>query len=272
MRYACATSRIASPAGHPRRRAANCAAVARFDSIRQSASVAKSCRNVLVECRISPKLVADARLRIEYDYGMFCRIPHDAECWSKVGIAGDKHKCICFILVCIFQQLRCHVDVCEFFRCPYATNISWTSKKPAGLAWTLRCLKSLNPDPVVAFKYLYSLCRKSVKISGLPFGSEVSVGLVDHARGEILDCVNSLFKKQKFLCKCVDIKPFVRGSTEQSVVEVASVDIDYRSFRFHIKTLEPGSLPAPHRIAVAQRVVSNPSRGSVTLYQIRDAA
>ena len=30
----------------------------------------------------------------------------------------------------------------------------------------------------------------------------------------------------------------------------------------------PGSLPAPHRIAVAQRVVSNPSRGSVVLYQI----
>ena len=34
----------------------------------------------------------------------------------------------------------------------------------------------------------------------------------------------------------------------------------------------PDFRPAPHRIAVAQRVVSNPSRGSVTLYQIRDAA
>jgi len=38
----------------------------------------------------------------------------------------------------------------------------------------------------------------------------------------------------------------------------------FLQFIISLLTLEPGFLPAPHRIAVAQRVISNPSRGSTS--------
>ena len=58
-------------------------------------------------------------------------------------------------------------------------------------------------------------------------------------------------------------------------MEIESIDIENRLLHlcyYGFQRQGPGSLPAPHRIAVAQRVVSNPSRGSVALYQIHDAA
>ena len=58
-------------------------------------------------------------------------------------------------------------------------------------------------------------------------------------------------------------------------MEIESIDIENRLLHLRYYGLQrqgPDFRPAPHRIAVAQRVVSNPSRGSVTLYQIRDAA
>ena len=58
-------------------------------------------------------------------------------------------------------------------------------------------------------------------------------------------------------------------------MEIESIDIENRLLHLRYYGLQrqgPDFRPAPHRIAVAQRVVSNPSRGSVALYQIRDAA
>ena len=67
------------------------------------------------------------------------------------------------------------------------------------------------------------------------------------------------------------------GVSRQNLVamEIESIDIENRLLHLRYYGLQrqgPDFRPAPHRIAVAQRVVSNPSRGSVTLYQIRDAA
>ena len=58
-------------------------------------------------------------------------------------------------------------------------------------------------------------------------------------------------------------------------MEIESIDIENRLLHLRYYGLQrqgPDFRPAPHRIAVAQRVVSNPSRGSVALYQIHDAA
>ena len=92
-------------------------------------------------------------------------------------------------------------------------------------------------------------------------------------RRTILYFCNLVLVSQERTREQFKIEPQIRRAFEQSVKKVEAVNI-YNGFHLvtPYKTLEPGLLPAPHRIAVAQRVVSNPSRGSVTLSQIRDAA
>ena len=81
--------------------------------------------------------------------------------------------------------------------------------------------------------------------------------------GEILYFRNLVLVRQERTRKQLKVEPQVRRAFEKSVEKVEAVNI-YNGFHFVTlyKTLEPGLLPAPHRIAVAQRVVSNPSWGS----------
>ena len=71
--------------------------------------------------------------------------------------------------------------------------------------------------------------------------------------------------------KSFKIEPLIGSILQQPMIEIESIDIENRLLHLcycGFQRQGPGSLPAPHRIAVAQRVVSNPSRGSVVLYQI----
>ena len=79
----------------------------------------------------------------------------------------------------------------------------------------------------------------------------------DRQRGRMVGIAADEHKSVSF------VEPQVRRAFEKSVEKVEAVNI-YNGFHFVTlyKTLEPGLLPAPHRIAVAQRVVSNPSWGS----------
>ena len=74
---------------------------------------------------------------------------------------------------------------------------------------------------------------------------------------------------------CGKIEPLIGSIFQQPMMEIESIDIKNRLLHLRYYGLQrqgPDFRPAPHRIAVAQRVVSNPSRGSSVLYQIRDAA
>ena len=253
------------PVERPFRWATDCLSFVCRERIGKTATLRKSLRNVAVERSIAPKFVADALLWIEDNDGMSSRIPYYAECRSEIGVPGDEYKRVRPVLISVLQQLCCHVDVCQFFGCPYAANISWMSNETAGFAWALYGLKSLNSNSIVAFKHLYSLGRKSIKISGLSFGSVAAVCLVYHARCEILDRVNSILGQKKLLCKGFDIEPFIWSPAKHPIVQVASVDIDYRSLQFHIKMLGLRRTEAPRRLPESRRV-KNPVIGGIGNY------
>jgi hypothetical protein len=63
------------------------------------------------------------------------------------------------------------------------------------------------------------------------------------------------------------VEPLARGRVfQQTMIKVEAVNVEDCLFRLHNcfpKRQEPDLRPALHRIAVAQRMVSNPSRGSV---------
>ena len=104
-----------------------------------------------------------------------------------------------------------------------------------------------------------ALCRKVA-------GDVLVVGVVD-ASGEVLDGHDFMFvwTGQKGLCERDHIQPLVPRETKQPVVQVESVDINNSLFLHLFKRQGLDSRPALHRIAEAQRSVSNPSRGSVDI-------
>ena len=112
-----------------------------------------------------------------------------------------------------------------------------------------------------------SAVRKRHRLRQLALSGQIAGNVF--VGGEILYFRNLVLVRQERTRKQLKVEPQVRRAFEKSVEKVEAVNI-YNGFHFVTlyKTLEPGLLPAPHRIAVAQRVVSNPSWGSWVLYQI----
>ena len=74
--------------------------------------------------------------------------------------------------------------------------------------------------------------------------------------------------RQQGANQLLQIQPPHRGIAQKSVLQIETVNVNDC---FHVatqRTLEPGLLPAPLRIAVAQRMINNPSWGSSVFYQI----
>ena len=73
--------------------------------------------------------------------------------------------------------------------------------------------------------------------------------------------------REQGCCETLEVEPLARGRVfQQAMIKVEAVNVEDCLFRLHNcfpKRQEPDLRPALHRIAVAQRVVSNPSRGSV---------
>ena len=78
---------------------------------------------------------------------------------------------------------------------------------------------------------------------------------VDYARRKVLDGGNYVVLAEKFFRELFKVKPLVDTATELSIVEMASVDVDYYCFHSQpLKVQGPESLPAPRRLPESRRV------------------
>ena len=105
------------------------------------------------------------------------------------------------------------------------------------------------------------------KVSVLVESSAGIRRIVLYPSGKILDRHDVMFLGTREKCRgeSFKIKPLIGRFLQQSMMKVESINVEYCLFLFHFCTPQrqgPDFRPALHRIAVAQRVVSNPSRGS----------
>ena len=145
----------------------------------------------------------------------------------------------------------------------------------AALAWFCGKRK-LDPESLVeAFYYLDPWkCPKDFKVAVL-IERCLRVGriILDSGR-KVFDGDDIMFFKtrKQGCCETLEVEPLARGRVfQQAMIKVEAVNVEDCLFRLHNcfpKRQEPDLRPALHRIAVAQRVVSNPSRGSVVVYHI----
>ena len=72
--------------------------------------------------------------------------------------------------------------------------------------------------------------HREMDILHLPLDMALAGGFVDYARREILDCDDGMVWIEKFCGEPFKVKPLVDTATELSIVEIASVDVDYCCF------------------------------------------
>lgn len=121
----------------------------------------------------------------------------------------------------------------------------------------------------VAFnnRKLWVVCCKSGEIHGLSHLCCRFGWIIVDAGSEVFDGQDFmlLWAWKKRVCESYDVKPLVPRKTKQPVVQVESIDINNCLFLHLFKRQGLDSRPALHRIAKAQRSVSNPSRGSSSI-------
>ena len=244
----------------------NSAAIGCDDGIRQLALCRKPTRDVLVVGGHGAKLLTGTLMWVEHNYGLPRALLEIVERRDEISVAGDKYDAIKVPLHVVDEHLGCDVYVGTLlFGLPYGCD----GNLIAGFARLLGERVAGSEALVVALDdaQFGAIRRKSGKIRCLShLGGRLRWIIVDAGR-EVFDSKNVMFvgAGQQSVRKCDDIKPLVLRIAEQPVIQVESVDINY-GFLFHLLIRqEPGACPALHRIAEAQRSVSNPSRGSARI-------
>ena len=256
----------------PCRRAAYRAPVRRRERIGQSASPGEARRDVAVERRVAAEFVADTGLWVEYDYGLYRRIPYYAEGWREVGIARDEYECIGPVFVGVFHHFRCQIDVCQLFGYPCASDEPLALDERAGLAGVLRSFKTFYAPPVVSLNHKHALARQGINVFVLSIRSVVIASGVNHSRCEVFDRLDLVFGNEEFLGECAEIKPLVRSMTELPVVQVTSVNIHNCPLVRHKKVLGSWRTRTPRRLPESRRVKRPVIGGIGKFSKIRTAA
>ena len=256
MRYTYAVSRTARPAERPRRGTADCTAIARFKRIRESASITKARRNVLVERRISPKLVADASLGVEDKNRNLDVIADSLHYGGEIGVARNENKRFGVSFIRIAKHCICDVHIRHLLHDTAHLYASIVPFSVAGYAGFADGGEEFGLFAIAAFDDFDTRASgKCVEILPLPLGMALVGGLVDYARRKVLDGGNYVVWTEKFLSELFKVKPLVVTATELSIVEIASVDVDYCCFHSQLlKVQGPESLPAPRRLPESRRV------------------
>ena len=225
----------------------------------------KTRRNVAVKCRVAAEFVADTGLRIEYDYGLHCRIPYYAEGWREVGIARDEYECIGPVFIGVFHHFCCQIDVCQLFGYPCAADVPLALDERTGLAGVLRGLETFYAPSVVSLNHKHALGGQGINVFVLPIRSVLIATGVDYSRREVLDGLDMVFGKEELFRECAEIKPLVRSVTEQPVVQVTSVNIHDCPLVCHKKVLGSWRTRTPRRLPESRRV-KRPVIGGVGKY------
>ena len=251
-----AASRAGRSARHPCRRAVDGTAIARPKRIRKSASITKARWNVLVERRISPKFVADASLRVEDKNRNLYVIADSLHYRSEIGVARNEDKRFCASFIRIAKYCICDVNIRHLLHDAAHLYASIVPFSVAGHAGFTDGGEEFGLFAVATFDdFDARAIGKCVEILPLPLGMTLVGGLVDYARRKVLDGGNYMVLAEKFFRELFKVKPLVDTATELSIVEIASVDVDYCCFHSQpLKVQGPESLPAPRRLPESRRV------------------
>ena len=226
----------------------------------------KVARNVLVVGGDGAKFLARPFMRIEHDYRFTCALLEVVKWCNEIRVARYENDAVEIALNVVNEHLGGDVYIrAYFFGFPDSCKRNlWTGLAGFFCEWIARA-ESL----VVALDdfQLRTICRKGGKVYGLMHLSRGFCGVIVDSCRKVFDADDFVFfrPRQKGVCERHDIQPLEVRKPEQPVVKVESVNIDNGFLHGDSKRQGPDLSPALHRIAEAQRSVSNPSWGSVEI-------
>ena len=186
--------------------------------------------------------------RIEHDCASLEFVAHEVERRNEIRIAGDYDKSIGGVCVGIAEKRGR-----EIYVRPLLFNLYHMDKAVCGCGTSLASgINGWNPRlvlVVVALDDINAAMRdEGLKVDVLAFNRSGVVRICLGAGREVLDgCEFVVFVKMGMgehgFDKRSDVKPFAGGeSAQQSVVEIAAVDVGYRFHSFPIKKIGPQTL------------------------------
>jgi len=256
VRYARASLRIAGSAGHPRRRAANCASLAGLKRIGHPTPVRKALWNVAIKRRIASKLVADAPLRVENKNRDSNVVSDCFHYGCEISVARNENEAVSLSFVCVTEHCIRDVHIGHLFRDAPNFDASVVSFPVAGRAWLVDWREEFGLFTVSTFyDFDQWTIGKCGKVLALPLCMALVGGSVNYARCEIFYGCNCVVGIKKFCGERSEVKPFVGRATELSIVKIAAVNVNDCAFHLSfLEVQEPGLLPAPRRLPESRRV------------------
>jgi len=266
VRFACPCA----DRGHlsrPRGRAVDRASVRKRNHVRQLAPRRQVAGDIpIVGCEAT-KLLAHVFMWIEDQCPQLSLVSDESKRCGEINVSAYDDKCIGGAANDIGHHFSSKVYIRTFLdRAVYEAVVHLI----AALAW-LCGKRKLNPESFVEAFYDLDLWEsfKDIKVAVLvECGLRVCGIILDSGR-EVFDGDDIMFfqTREQGCCETLKIEPLARGRIfQQTMIKVKAINIEDCLFLLHNcfpKRQEPDLRPALHRIAVAQRVVSNPSRGSV---------
>ena len=208
---------------------------------------------------------------IEHDCPPFEFVAHEIERCDEIRIAGDDDKCVGCVCVGVMEKRSGEIYIRPLFFDLYHMN-----KSVCGCRTFLTAdIDGRNPClvlVVVALDDIHSAVRaESLKVDVLSFNRRWVVRICLGAGGEVLDgCKLVVFAKMGMIehgsDKRGDVKPFAVGmSAQQSVIEIAAVDVGDSLHLHSIKKIGPQTLRSKtlFRVGRTLRLDMNLLRGSV---------
>ena len=255
----------------PRQRAVDGVSACKRHRFRQLAFCRQIAGDALVVGCKSAKFFAHIHMWIKHQRAQAHLMANEAKWCGKVHIAADDYKSIGRLAHDICHHLCGKIDIGALLDCSVNNAIG------GFIAAFTRffCEGEFYLKALVESLYNLDLCEraKGFKISVLVECGMRICRIVSYSGRKIFDSDYLMLVRswKKRSGKSFKIEPLLGSIFQQPMMEIESIDVENRLLHlcyYGLQRQGPDFRPAPHRIAVAQRVVSNPSRGSVVLYQI----
>ena len=217
--------------GKPCRRASYRAAICGRERIGKAASIGEAWRNVAVERSVTAKFVADASLRIEDKNGNYDVVANSPHYRCEIGISRDEDMAVGASFIRITEHSVCNVHIRHLLRDAKYLYATIVPSPITGSTWFIDRREEFGLFAVTALNDFneWAICKR-IEILPLSLGMALVMGFVDYTRREVLDGNDGMVGIEKFGGKHFKVKPFVGGTTELSIVEVAGIDVDDRVF------------------------------------------
>ena len=244
------------------------APIRKWHNIRQLALRRKVAGDVFVVGCESSQFLAHVLMRVEYKRSQADFVAYETKRCGEIDIAADNHEGVRRLSICIGHHLCCKIDIGTLLNRSVNDSIRHFAATLTGFfsEW------KFDTESLVEtlYDFHYGKRAESFKIPILVECRLRFCGIVFNSSREILYRRYIVFfgTGQQGCGKSNEIEPLIPWFSQKPVLQIESINIEDCFFLFHAHSFSPTKRQgpdrslAPHRIAVAQRVVNNPSRGS----------